>query len=222
MFPVIRRHHGSEVVKVAFLNQRLKKMGCFLTVTKDGVLQFWSETFSMMESFRVSGTLMGLVECLCCGTLSGLVLGTQTLSEQPDSEVTGLRSRLWLNHRGPYTFHMLSRCQPGCPLGTPKTVHSRSVSLGSHIHEHYPPASVPGPSLLLLPCHTHTVPKSCWLKPLSGPGRKSWYLGSGVQLPGLESQLRHPPAVGCWLRCLSFLICPESWSSSPSWGSGDT
>lgn len=82
MFPAIRRHHGSEVVKVAFLNQRLKKMGCFLTVTKDGVLQFWSETFSMMESFRVSGTLMGLVECLCCGTLSGLVLGTHCLSSQ--------------------------------------------------------------------------------------------------------------------------------------------
>lgn len=53
----ICRHHGSEVVKVAFLSQRFKKKGFFLTVTKDGVLQFWSETFLMMNSFRVSGTL---------------------------------------------------------------------------------------------------------------------------------------------------------------------
>ncbi|XP_052037678.1 EF-hand calcium-binding domain-containing protein 8 [Apodemus sylvaticus] len=53
---VIPLHHGSEVVKVAFLTQRFKKMGCFLTVTKDGVLQFWSETFSMMESFRLTQT----------------------------------------------------------------------------------------------------------------------------------------------------------------------
>ncbi|XP_029392886.1 EF-hand calcium-binding domain-containing protein 8 [Mus pahari] len=53
---VIPLHHGSEVVKVAFLTQRFKKKGCFLTVTKDGILQFWSETFSMLESFRLSQT----------------------------------------------------------------------------------------------------------------------------------------------------------------------
>ncbi|XP_059117658.1 EF-hand calcium-binding domain-containing protein 8 [Peromyscus eremicus] len=51
---VIPLHHGSEVVKVAFLTQRFKKMGFFLTVTKDGVLQFWSETFLMMNSFRLA------------------------------------------------------------------------------------------------------------------------------------------------------------------------
>lgn len=53
---VIPLHHGSEVVKVAFLTQGFKKMGCFLTVTKDGILQFWSETFSMMDSFRLTQT----------------------------------------------------------------------------------------------------------------------------------------------------------------------
>ncbi|XP_031228216.1 EF-hand calcium-binding domain-containing protein 8 isoform X2 [Mastomys coucha] len=53
---VIPLRHGSEVVKVAYLTQRFKKIGCFLTVTKDGVLQFWSETFSMMESFRLTQT----------------------------------------------------------------------------------------------------------------------------------------------------------------------
>lgn len=82
MLLALCRRHGSEVVKVAYLTQRFKKIGCFLTVTKDGVLQFWSETFSMMESFRVSRTLLGLVECFCCGTLSGLVLSTQTLKSQ--------------------------------------------------------------------------------------------------------------------------------------------
>nr|XP_038962611.1 EF-hand calcium-binding domain-containing protein 8 isoform X3 [Rattus norvegicus] len=53
---VIPLHHGSEVVKVAFLTQGFKKIGCFLTVTKDGILQFWSETFSMMDSFRLTQT----------------------------------------------------------------------------------------------------------------------------------------------------------------------
>ncbi|XP_057637093.1 EF-hand calcium-binding domain-containing protein 8 [Chionomys nivalis] len=51
---VIPLHHGSEIVKVAFIIQRFKMMGCFMTVTKDGILQFWSETFSIMNSFRLS------------------------------------------------------------------------------------------------------------------------------------------------------------------------
>jgi hypothetical protein len=67
---------------VACLTKRFKKMGRFLTVTKDGILQFWSETFSMLESFHVSRTLMGMVECLYCGTLSGFVLSSQTLESQ--------------------------------------------------------------------------------------------------------------------------------------------
>ncbi|XP_041526694.1 EF-hand calcium-binding domain-containing protein 8 [Microtus oregoni] len=51
---VIPLHHGSEIVKVAFIVQRFKKMGCFMTVTKDGILQFWTETFSIMHSFRLT------------------------------------------------------------------------------------------------------------------------------------------------------------------------
>nr|XP_048301496.1 EF-hand calcium-binding domain-containing protein 8 isoform X4 [Myodes glareolus] len=51
---VIPLHHGSEIVKVAFIVQRFKKMGSFMTVTKDGILKFWSETFSIMNSFRLS------------------------------------------------------------------------------------------------------------------------------------------------------------------------
>lgn len=53
------RNHGCEIVKVEFLVQRLKKIGHFLTVTKDGILQFWSESFTLTSSFRVSGAHRG-------------------------------------------------------------------------------------------------------------------------------------------------------------------
>nr|XP_014334863.1 PREDICTED: EF-hand calcium-binding domain-containing protein 8 [Bos mutus] len=46
-------NHGCEIVKVEFLVQRLKKIGHFLTVTKDGILQFWSESFMLTSSFRL-------------------------------------------------------------------------------------------------------------------------------------------------------------------------
>lgn len=42
-------------MKVQFLTQRFKKMGHLLTVTKDGILQIWSESFSLLNSFRVRG-----------------------------------------------------------------------------------------------------------------------------------------------------------------------
>ncbi|XP_035153995.3 EF-hand calcium-binding domain-containing protein 8 isoform X7 [Callithrix jacchus] len=53
---VVPLNHGCEVVKVAFLIHRFKKIGCFLTVTKDGILQFWSESFSLISSFRLNQT----------------------------------------------------------------------------------------------------------------------------------------------------------------------
>uniref|UniRef100_A0A8I5TU05 WD repeat-containing protein on Y chromosome n=1 Tax=Pongo abelii TaxID=9601 RepID=A0A8I5TU05_PONAB len=51
---VVPLNHGCEVVKVVFLIHRFKKIGCFLTVTKDGILQFWSESFSLISSFRLN------------------------------------------------------------------------------------------------------------------------------------------------------------------------
>ncbi|XP_012610384.2 EF-hand calcium-binding domain-containing protein 8 [Microcebus murinus] len=48
---VIPLNHGCEIVKVEFLTRRFKKVGCFLTVTKDGTLQFWSESFLLIKSF---------------------------------------------------------------------------------------------------------------------------------------------------------------------------
>ncbi|XP_057560043.1 EF-hand calcium-binding domain-containing protein 8 [Hippopotamus amphibius kiboko] len=50
---IIPLNHGCEIVKVEFLVQRLKKVGHFLTVTKDGILQFWSESFLLTSSFRL-------------------------------------------------------------------------------------------------------------------------------------------------------------------------
>lgn len=41
-----------------FLLPRFKKIGHFLTVTKDGNLQFWTESFSLISSFKVSGAHM--------------------------------------------------------------------------------------------------------------------------------------------------------------------
>nr|XP_020041800.1 uncharacterized protein LOC109700873 [Castor canadensis] len=51
---IVRLNHGSEIVKVEFLIQQFKKIGCFLTVTKDGVLQFRSESFSLTSSFKLN------------------------------------------------------------------------------------------------------------------------------------------------------------------------
>ncbi|XP_051048895.1 EF-hand calcium-binding domain-containing protein 8 [Phodopus roborovskii] len=82
---IIPLHHGSEVVKVAFLIQRFKKMGCFLTVTKDGVLQFWSETFSMMSSYRLTQTQqlghqqMWVVDMVCIHNMNLIAVASTEL-----------------------------------------------------------------------------------------------------------------------------------------------
>ncbi|XP_077625503.1 EF-hand calcium-binding domain-containing protein 8 [Crocuta crocuta] len=51
---IIPLNHGSEIVKVQILIQRFKKIGHLLTVTKDGILQIWSEAFSLISSFRLN------------------------------------------------------------------------------------------------------------------------------------------------------------------------
>ncbi|XP_069863613.1 EF-hand calcium-binding domain-containing protein 8 [Dipodomys merriami] len=50
---IIHLNHGCEIVKVEYLIQRFKKSGVFLTITKDGILQFWTEAFSIISSFRL-------------------------------------------------------------------------------------------------------------------------------------------------------------------------
>ncbi|XP_044118277.1 EF-hand calcium-binding domain-containing protein 8 [Neovison vison] len=51
---IIPLNHGCEIVKVRFLMQRFKRTGHLLTVTKDGILQIWSEGYSLLNSFRLN------------------------------------------------------------------------------------------------------------------------------------------------------------------------
>ncbi|KAM9590330.1 EF-hand calcium-binding domain-containing protein 8 [Trichechus inunguis] len=51
---IIPQNHGCEIVKVEYLIHRFKKIGHFLTVTKNGTLQFWSESFLLLSSFRLN------------------------------------------------------------------------------------------------------------------------------------------------------------------------
>ncbi|XP_012908860.1 EF-hand calcium-binding domain-containing protein 8 [Mustela putorius furo] len=51
---IIPLNHGCEIVKVQFLMQRFKRTGHLLTVTKDGILQIWSEGYSLLNSFRLN------------------------------------------------------------------------------------------------------------------------------------------------------------------------
>ncbi|MEJ1278929.1 BPI fold containing family B member 6 [Cricetulus griseus] len=82
---IIPMHHGSEIVKVAFLIQRFKTIGCFLTVTKDGILQFWSESFSMMNSFRLNQTQqfgrqqMWVVDMVCMHNMNLIAVASTEL-----------------------------------------------------------------------------------------------------------------------------------------------
>lgn len=66
-----------------FLIQRFKKFGHFLTVTKDGILQLWSESFVLIDSFKVSGIhtwrIHGMGQratAFAPGTLAGSFLGS--------------------------------------------------------------------------------------------------------------------------------------------------
>ncbi|XP_054995913.1 EF-hand calcium-binding domain-containing protein 8 [Sorex araneus] len=51
---IIPQSHRCEIVKVQYFVPRLKKFGCFVTVTKDGCLETWSESFILISSFRLT------------------------------------------------------------------------------------------------------------------------------------------------------------------------
>ncbi|XP_055977525.1 EF-hand calcium-binding domain-containing protein 8 [Sorex fumeus] len=51
---IIPQSHRCEIVKVQYFVPRLKKFGCFVTITKDGCLETWSESFTMISSFRLN------------------------------------------------------------------------------------------------------------------------------------------------------------------------
>ncbi|KAM6163826.1 EF-hand calcium-binding domain-containing protein 8 [Rhynchocyon petersi] len=65
---IIPLNHGCEIVTVKYLNHRMKKIGHFLTITKDGVLQFWTESFALLRSFRIQrpySQQMWVIDMVC-------------------------------------------------------------------------------------------------------------------------------------------------------------
>uniref|UniRef100_A0A2K6EGX2 WD repeat-containing protein on Y chromosome n=1 Tax=Propithecus coquereli TaxID=379532 RepID=A0A2K6EGX2_PROCO len=77
---IIPLNHGCEVVKVEFLIHRFKKIGCFLTVTKDGILQLWSESFLLIKSFRLNQQLhnqqMWVTDMVCLHNMNLVAVAT--------------------------------------------------------------------------------------------------------------------------------------------------
>ncbi|XP_049635459.1 EF-hand calcium-binding domain-containing protein 8 [Suncus etruscus] len=51
---ILPQSHRCEIVKVQYFIPRFKKSGNFITVTKDGCLQIWTESFMLISSFRLS------------------------------------------------------------------------------------------------------------------------------------------------------------------------
>ncbi|XP_072487680.1 EF-hand calcium-binding domain-containing protein 8 [Notamacropus eugenii] len=54
---IVPLNHGHEIVKMNFLASQFQgSPGRFLTVTKDGILQFWDESFKLLRTFHLDQT----------------------------------------------------------------------------------------------------------------------------------------------------------------------
>nr|XP_027801156.1 uncharacterized protein LOC114100571 [Marmota flaviventris] len=99
---IIPLNHGCEIVKVEFFIQRFKKIGCFLTITKDGILQFWSESFSLINSFMLSQFLqlhsqqMWVTDMVCLPNLNLIAVSSTKLKIGESWAPPGLLSALAL------------------------------------------------------------------------------------------------------------------------------
>ncbi|XP_033622935.1 EF-hand calcium-binding domain-containing protein 8 isoform X5 [Fukomys damarensis] len=79
---IIPLRRGCEIVKVEFLIQRFKKIGRFLTVTRDGVLQFWSESFLPISSFRLRklhNQQMWVIDLVCLHNMNLIAVSSTEL-----------------------------------------------------------------------------------------------------------------------------------------------
>ncbi|KAM4842698.1 EF-hand calcium-binding domain-containing protein 8 [Thomomys bottae] len=101
---IVHLNHGCEIVKVEYLIQRSKKMGVFLTITKDGILQFWSETFSLIISFRLKDLQklhkqqMWVIDMVCLHDLNLIAVASTDLKiGEPHicTQMHGWRGALW-------------------------------------------------------------------------------------------------------------------------------
>lgn len=133
-------------MKVQILIQRFKKIGHLLTVTKDGILQIWSEAFSLISSFRVRGAHIWNTHGLVREPLP-LYPGSEG-DPGPEWAHAGVRSLSSLHAKSlllgpspsfavgprPSRFSSGSRTAPGCPfaLGVQQTPHTPAVQRGRH------------------------------------------------------------------------------------------
>lgn len=127
------RSHRCEIVKVKFLVQQLKKMGHFLTVTKDGILQFWSGSFSLTSSFRVSEAHTGGPRASAFAPGLGHLLLAEILGSpwDRDPDISLLKAGFhldahctWLSHRHPEP----TLSKPSVPVGPPPRAQQASSS----------------------------------------------------------------------------------------------
>ncbi|XP_030742939.1 EF-hand calcium-binding domain-containing protein 8 [Echinops telfairi] len=76
---IIPLNQGCEIVKVEYVRHRLQKKGHFLTVTKTGMLQFWSETFSLLSSFKIlrpHNQQMWVIDMVCLHNMDLIALSS--------------------------------------------------------------------------------------------------------------------------------------------------
>ncbi|XP_020933739.1 EF-hand calcium-binding domain-containing protein 8 isoform X7 [Sus scrofa] len=118
---IIPLSHRCEIVKVKFLVQQLKKMGHFLTVTKDGILQFWSGSFSLTSSFRLyqiqplHHQQMWVVDMACLHNMNLVAIAS---TDQKIDHWTSVSTEKLLNEKSPmYRSYRLKALHPNwCQL----------------------------------------------------------------------------------------------------------
>ncbi|XP_060044405.1 EF-hand calcium-binding domain-containing protein 8 [Erinaceus europaeus] len=77
---IIPQNHGCEIVKVLYFIQRYKKIGHFLTITKNGILQVWTESFLLVNSYRLSQQIhsqqMWVVDMVCLHSMNLIAISS--------------------------------------------------------------------------------------------------------------------------------------------------
>ncbi|XP_016281884.2 EF-hand calcium-binding domain-containing protein 8 isoform X1 [Monodelphis domestica] len=80
---IVPLNHGHEIVKLQFLASSYKgSSGRFLTVTKDGILQFWDETFKLLRTVHLDQTnrrhtqQMWVNDMVCLGNINLMAIAS--------------------------------------------------------------------------------------------------------------------------------------------------
>ncbi|XP_068930063.1 EF-hand calcium-binding domain-containing protein 8 [Petaurus breviceps papuanus] len=80
---IVPLNHGYEIVKLQFLASQFKgSTGRFLTVTKDGILQFWDESFKLLRTVHLDQThrrhtqQMWVNDMVCLGNINLMAIAS--------------------------------------------------------------------------------------------------------------------------------------------------